>query len=146
MDRSLDYGTLADGLRALDNGARFLATNEDCTYPTPAGPLPGAGSIVGAFRGMGFAPQVSIGKPSTLLFDAALEIAGCEQSRTLMIGDRLETDIEGAIRSGLDSLLVFTGISRHADIARTGIEPTWTSVSLADAVAGSVLPGRRAPA
>lgn len=140
MDRSVDYHALADGLRALEGGARFLATNDDGTYPTPRGVFPGAGAIVGAFRGMGFEPEIKIGKPSRLLFDVALEATGDKRSRTLMIGDRLETDIAGAISSGVDSLLVFSGISQPDDILRTGIGPTWTSASLAAAVNGEVLP------
>jgi len=144
MDRAIDYRKLADGLRALGHGARLLATNEDGTYPTPDGPMPGAGSIVGAFRGMGFEPGISLGKPSPALYETALNLTHVERSRVLMIGDRLETDIEGAVRCRLDSLLVMTGISRREDITPSGIEPTWVADSLSVAVAGHVTPGQDA--
>ena len=62
MDRTVDYDRLASAYRALEAGARFIATNEDGTYPVPGGFLPGAGAMVGALRGMGFAPEVVIGK------------------------------------------------------------------------------------
>ena len=65
MDRDLTYAALRDGLTALEGGARLVATNDDATFPTPTGPLPGAGAIVGAFRGMGFEPEAVIGKPSS---------------------------------------------------------------------------------
>jgi len=140
MDRAIDYRKLADGLRALGHGARLLATNEDGTYPTPDGPMPGAGSIVGAFRGMGFEPEISLGKPSPALYETALNLTRVPRSRVLMIGDRLETDIEGAIRCRFDSLLVLTGISRREDIAPSGIDPTWVADSLSAAVDGRVSP------
>ncbi len=142
MDRSVDYAALADGLRALQRGARLLATNEDGTFPTPQGPMPGAGSIVGAFRGMGFDPQTVIGKPAPLLYEAALRLADVERTKALMIGDRLETDIDGATQCGIDSLFVLTGISRRQHVAPSGIVPTWIAASLADAIAGDVQPGQ----
>jgi HAD superfamily hydrolase (TIGR01450 family) len=142
MDRGITYRKLADGLRALEHGARLAATNEDRTYPTPEGAMPGAGSVVGAFRGMGYNPEVSIGKPASVLFDIAMEKAQVDRGRVLMIGDRLETDIEGGVRSGIDTLLVLSGISTQAEIAASGVEPTWVSDSLAEAVSGRVSPGR----
>ncbi len=131
MDRSLTYEKLAAGLEALNSGAQLLATNEDGTYPTPGGLKPGAGAIVGAFRGMGHAPQHVIGKPERDPYDLARQAAGGRQGKALMIGDRLETDILGGRRVGIDTLLVLSGISNEAEIESTGIEPTWTASSIA---------------
>jgi HAD superfamily hydrolase (TIGR01457 family) len=125
MDRCLTYEKLARALRALLSGARFLATNRDATFPTPEGPKPGAGAVVGALVGMGFSPEQVVGKPSPIAFRAALELAGVKPDQTLMIGDRLETDILGAQHAGLDTALVLTGVSRREDIPRLGIRPTW---------------------
>lgn len=111
MDRNLNYARLAQGLRALLAGARLLATNEDATFPTPDGPQPGAGAVIGALGGMGFSPHAVVGKPSAIAFQVALEKAGCAPEDALMIGDRLETDILGARQSGIDSALVLTGIT-----------------------------------
>jgi len=144
MDRSIDYPGLANGLRALERGARLLATNQDGTYPTPQGPMPGAGSIVGAFRGMGFDPEITIGKPAPTLYETAVGLAGVERTKALMIGDRLETDIDGASRCGIDSLFVLTGISRREHVVQSGIVPTWIAASLTDAIAGNVEPGQDA--
>jgi HAD superfamily hydrolase (TIGR01450 family) len=138
MDRSIDYRRLTDGLRALEAGARLIATNEDCTFPTPDGPMPGAGAIVGAFRGMGFCPELTIGKPGTTMYDIAEELTQARKERMLMVGDRLQTDIAGGNGYGIDTLLVLTGISTKQSIAETGIEPTWVSESLAAALDGHV--------
>ncbi len=136
MDRFLTYGKLADALRALLSGARFLATNRDGTFPTPEGLLPGAGAVVGAIQGMGFSPEEVVGKPSPIAFEIALEVAGVGPGEALMIGDRLETDILGAKRVGLDTALVLTGVSREEDISQQGITPTLVAQDLPALVQG----------
>lgn len=141
MDRELTYAKLTLALRALDAGARVLATNEDATFPTPTGPVPGAGALVGALRGMGFPPARVVGKPSSLAFEAALDILGAPANRVLMIGDRLETDIVGAAVCGLDSALVLTGVCSHADLVEGTTGPTWVAGSLAELCAGRILGG-----
>lgn len=141
IDRDLTYTKLALALRALDAGARVLATNEDATFPTPTGPVPGAGAVVGALRGMGFAPAHVVGKPSPLAFEVALDVLGVPANRVLMIGDRLETDIAGAAACGLDSALVLTGICSRGDAEATAIRPTWVAESLAELCAGRVVGG-----
>lgn len=130
MDRELTYGKLAQALRALLRGARLLATNEDPTFPTPEGLVPGAGAIVGALRGMGFPPEVVVGKPSPIAFQVALELLGLPPQAVLMIGDRLDTDIAGAQALGLDTALVLSGVTRPADLERAGIRPTYVAQDL----------------
>ena len=130
MDRNLTYGKLAQALTGLLAGARFLATNRDATFPTLQGLLPGAGAVVGAIQGMGFPPEQVVGKPSAIAFRIALEVAGGSAKAALMVGDRLETDILGAQRAGLDTALVLTGVSRLQDVTRLGIRPTWVAEGL----------------
>jgi phosphoglycolate/pyridoxal phosphate phosphatase family enzyme len=136
IDRGVTYVKLAQALRALVGGAKILATNEDATFPTADGLVPGAGAIVGALRGMGFAPQHVVGKPSPEAFEVALDVLGLPARRVLMIGDRLDTDIVGAQAAGLDSALVFSGVDSLHDIDRSGVHPTWVAASLADLCAG----------
>jgi len=141
MDRSIDYRKLADGLRALNAGARLAATNRDGTYPTPEGPMPGAGAIVGALHGMGFDVDVNVGKPETTPYDVAISMTKATKDKVLMIGDRLGTDILGGNQSGLDTLLVLTGISQESEIEASGIHPTWIADSLAATISGDVSAG-----
>ena len=140
MDRHLTYEKLAHALRALVGGARVLATNEDATFPTPAGLVPGAGALVGALRGMGFPPDRVVGKPSTAAYEVALDVLGLAPDRVLMIGDRLDTDIAGAQAAGLDSALVLTGVSTLADVDRCGVRPTWVAASFAELCQGRAWP------
>jgi HAD superfamily hydrolase (TIGR01450 family) len=143
MDRGVTYDKLTQALRALAGGARILATNEDATFPTADGLVPGAGAIVGALRGMGFAAEHVVGKPSPAAFEVALDVLGLPANRVLMIGDRLDTDIAGAQAAGLDSALVLSGVDSLRDIARSGVHPTWIAASFADLCADRVEPSRR---
>jgi len=126
----LNYAMLAEALRFLLNGGRYIATNTDATFPTPEGPRPGAGAVVGAIKGLGFQPYAVIGKPSPIAYRIALEHIKADNDAVLMIGDRLETDILGARDSGIDSALVLTGISMREDIESQGIQPTWIAEDL----------------
>jgi len=140
MDRELSYKKLARALLALLRGARFIAANADPTFPTLRGLLPGAGVVVGAIEGMGFPPDEIVGKPEQVAFEVAMAVTGVNDSREcLLIGDRLETDILGAERAGLDSVLVLTGVTKQEDLEKSEIRPTWVAESLAALV--EVKPG-----
>jgi ribonucleotide monophosphatase NagD (HAD superfamily) len=105
---------LAEAAVAIRAGAEWVASNADATLPSPRGPLPGNGSLVEAVAtATGRRPQV-IGKPQPALFTAALVVSG--GTRPLVVGDRLDTDIAGAVAASLPSLLVLTGVSSAADL------------------------------
>lgn len=107
---------LAEAAVAIRAGAQWVATNTDLTLPTPRGPLPGNGSLVAALRAaLGREPDLVVGKPQPTLFETALR--STPRHRALVVGDRLDTDIAGARRAGLDSLLVLTGVTAEADLA-----------------------------
>jgi len=136
MDRNFDYHSISRALRALLSGAHLLATNADPTFPTPKGLLPGAGAMVGALAGMGYRPEVVVGKPSPIAYETALELIGAPPDRILMIGDRLETDIAGAERVGIDAAYLLSGVGRLEDIDRSRPNPKWVAADLSDLVAG----------
>jgi len=141
IDRQLSYDRLAEALVALRAGAKLLATNTDPTFPVPGGVLPGAGAIVGALQGMGFPVDVNVGKPSAYAYRIALNQLGSCTQDVLMIGDRLETDIDGGRQAGLDTALVLTGVTDRKVARASGIRPTWVAESLPALVAGDVEPG-----
>ncbi len=136
MDRNLNYKKVSDTLQALLSGARFLATNRDATFPTQWGQAPGAGAVIGALEGMGFPPELVVGKPSSTAFQAALVVAGSTAERTLTVGDRLETDIAGAHAAGMDTALVLTGVGNEQQARRRGIHPMWVAHDLGALAAG----------
>jgi phosphoglycolate/pyridoxal phosphate phosphatase family enzyme len=110
MDRSVDYTKLADAMAGIRSGAMFVATNEDPTLPIEGGrSIPGAGTVVWALRRCtGKAPFV-VGKPEVHSTRIALNKLGVDPGRVLMVGDRIDTDIEAGKRCGLNVALVLTG-------------------------------------
>jgi len=144
------WADLAEACVAVRAGSVWVATNTDRTLPTPRGPLPGNGALVAALAtALERQPDVVVGKPEPELFNAAARRLGSR--RPLVVGDRLDTDIEGAVRAGMDSLLVLTGVSRPAELlaAPPQRRPTYVAADLAglfdvDTVAGwRVTPGER---
>ncbi|WP_027661459.1 HAD-IIA family hydrolase [Salinispora fenicalii] len=126
------WADLAEATAAIRGGATWVATNTDRTLPSKRGPLPGNGALVAAVRiALGRDPDLVVGKPAPELFVAASRRAS--GGPALVVGDRLDTDIEGAVRAGLDSLLVLTGVSDVAELLAAAPEhrPTFVSVDLA---------------
>lgn len=114
LDPRLDYRRLAVAMRAVNDGARLIATNADARYPTAVGFLPGAGSIVAALAtATGATPEV-IGKPSPAMFMAIVEASGVPASETVVIGDNPDADVAGAHRAGCAAILVLTGVADEA--------------------------------
>jgi glycerol-1-phosphatase len=120
----IDPSFLVTGSRLVRGGAALIASNADATYPAADGmTLPGAGAIVAALETASGATAEVVGKPNGPIFREALRRAGGR--RPLVVGDRLDSDIEGARRLGWDSALVLTGVSEQEDARRTGITPTY---------------------
>ncbi|GAA2531250.1 HAD-IIA family hydrolase [Pilimelia columellifera subsp. columellifera] len=112
----VSWAELAEACVAVRAGAAWVATNTDRTLPSPRGPLPGNGALVAALAvALDRQPDIVIGKPAPGLFEQAARRAGA--TRPLVVGDRLDTDIEGAVRAGMDSLLVLTGVASEEDAA-----------------------------
>ena len=122
---------LSEAALSIRAGARWVATNTDRTLPSPRGPLPGNGSLVAVIRtALDREPDVVVGKPQPALFTTAASLSGAEHPLT--VGDRLDTDIEGAVSAGVDSLLVLTGVSGPADLLAAPPErrPTYLAADL----------------
>lgn len=118
LDPAFDYARMATAMSAVAAGARLIATNADARYPTPAGFLPGAGSIVAAIvAATGATPEV-IGKPEPAMFRAIIEASGVDPSETVVIGDNPAADVVGARRAGCAAILVLTGVADAAAVDR----------------------------
>jgi glycerol 3-phosphatase-2 len=127
-DRQADYAKLRTASLLVERGAWLVATNADASYPAPDGRWPGAGALLAAVETTTGVRAEIVGKPHPPILRSALARAGGE--RPLVIGDRLETDIAGAIGLGWDSLLVFTGITHREDLVGTPIQPTFVGADL----------------
>jgi 4-nitrophenyl phosphatase len=132
MDRGLTYGRLAAANRLIRRGARFIQTNPDKTFPMPDGIAPGAGTIMAALVAASGVEPVVIGKPETALYEAAMRAYGAQPERTAMVGDRLETDILGAQRVGISTILVLTGVATRGDLEGGDRAPDLVLDSIAD--------------
>jgi glycerol 3-phosphatase-2 len=113
--QTVDWTVLAEVAYAVQAGLPWFASNTDRTVPTARGTAPGNGALVAAVRAAVDVDPVVAGKPEPALFDETIRRVG--GTRPLVVGDRLDTDIEGANRVGAHSLLVLTGVSGLADLA-----------------------------
>lgn len=128
MDRDFNYSKLARAQKAIREGAQFIATNEDATYPVEGGALvPGGGCMVAAVRTATSVAPFVVGKPETYALDKILDLTSTPPERAVMVGDRLETDIMVGNRAGAHTVLVLTGV---------------TSREQAEAAIGNLRPGR----
>lgn len=111
IDRQFTYDKLRRAQYALLHGSKFIATNRDATYPTEAGVLPGAGTMVAAVETAAGCAPILIGKPETILVRKLLQLHNVQPSQALMVGDRLDTDIVSGNRVGMPTALVLTGVT-----------------------------------
>jgi 4-nitrophenyl phosphatase len=136
IDFDLSYEKLKQTALAIRAGADFIGTNPDKTFPAPEGLVPGAGSMIAALEAATDKKAIIIGKPGTPMFTAALEITGTSPENTIMIGDRINTDILGGKQAGMKTSLLFTGVTSPDDLAQDidGIWPDVAYESLVDLI------------
>jgi 4-nitrophenyl phosphatase len=133
LDTELTYARLKAACSAIRRGARFVATNLDANLPVEGELWPGAGAIVAAIRTATGREPVSVGKPEPYPFRMALERLGTRPQETLMVGDQVATDIVGAVRLGMRTALVLTGVVTSLEEAEGGeVRPDVVARDLAD--------------
>lgn len=129
-DFEITYTKLAAACLAIRAGAAFVGTNPDTTFPSEQGLIPGAGALIAALEAATEQKAMIIGKPERAMFDAALRLLGVPAAEALVVGDRLDTDILGAQRAGVPSLLVLTGVSSATEAASGPIRPDAVATGL----------------
>ncbi len=122
-DFTLTYEKLKYAALLIRRGAHFIGTNGDLTFPTPDGLAPGAGSILALLEAATGVKPPTIGKPAPMMFNIALEKMSVTAAETAMIGDRLDTDILGAQRAGLKTIMVTTGVDSKETCQEKDIWP-----------------------
>lgn len=125
LDRGLTYAKLAEACLLIRRGAAFVGTNPDTTYPSERGLVPGNGATLAALRAATGVEPTIIGKPQPEIMRQALARMGTTPVNTLVVGDRLDTDILGGQRVGMTTVLVLSGVSQLSDIEREGIKPDY---------------------
>jgi len=135
--RTYSFTAITTAIRLIERGARFIATNPDATGPSREGSLPATGSVAALIQqATGHAPYF-VGKPNPLMMRSALRSLGAHSEATLMIGDRMDTDVRSGLEAGLQTILVMTGISTPDTAERFPYRPSRIIDSVADLV-GSV--------
>jgi len=135
FDMNINYKKLAKAFRYLsdDPSCLFVLTNDDSSYPANGTVYPGSGALSAPLRYSAKQTPIVVGKPNKPMLDCILAKHHLEPSKTIMVGDRLDTDIEFAIRGGISSLLVFTGVVKREDyFGQTDTIPTYLMNSLGD--------------
>jgi 5'-nucleotidase len=132
--RTYSFTAITNAIRLVERGARFIATNPDATGPTREGSLPATGSVAALIeRATGKSPYF-VGKPNPLMMRSALRSVGAHSESTLMIGDRMDTDVRAGLEAGLRTILVLTGISGLDTAELYPYRPSRVIESVADLV------------
>jgi NagD protein len=139
--RTYSFELITKAIRLIEGGARFIATNPDPVGPSLEGSLPATGAVAALIsKATGVRPYF-VGKPNPLMMRSALNAIGAHSETTVMIGDRMDTDIVAGLEAGLETVLVLTGISTRADAERFAYCPSRVVESIADLEIGLGLGG-----
>jgi NagD protein len=132
--RNYSFSAITRAIRLIDGGARFIATNPDPTGPSLEGALPATGSVAAMItKATGVEPYF-VGKPNALMMRSALRAIHAHSESTVMIGDRMDTDIVAGLEAGLETILVLSGISDEVSSQRHAFRPTYVVKSVADLI------------
>ncbi|MEN3185429.1 MAG: HAD-IIA family hydrolase [Atribacterota bacterium] len=123
MDRKFNFRKMSRAFRYIQGGAEFIGTNPDPTYPTDNGLLPGAGAIIAGIEVCSGKKARVFGKPSPLILNLLLETRGFRKEETVIVGDRLDTDIALGVGCGVFSVLVLTGVTSREDVEVSQVKP-----------------------
>ena len=130
--RTYSFTAITNAIRLVEAGAKFIATNPDATGPSREGSLPATGSVAALIeRATGHSPYY-VGKPNPLMMRSALRSLGAHSETTLMIGDRMDTDVRSGLEAGLQTILVLSGISTTETADHFPYRPTKVIQSVAD--------------
>ncbi|MEN0644594.1 TIGR01457 family HAD-type hydrolase [Alkalicoccobacillus gibsonii] len=130
LDRELTYQKIKQASLLIQQGATFIATNQDHALPTEEGLVPGNGSIVAAIASASGTKPMFVGKPEALIMTQALRKLRLGADETIMVGDNYRTDIMAGLNAGIDTMLVLSGVTTEADLPQLPVKPTVTLQAL----------------
>lgn len=130
--RSYSFEAISTALRLIARGVRFIATNPDVIGPSERGIVPACGSVSAMITAATGVKPYFIGKPNPLMMRSALRHLGAHSEETVMIGDRMDTDIVGGAESGMETILVLSGVTKREDVDSYQYRPTSIVKSVAE--------------
>ncbi len=123
---------LTQATRLVAAGARFIATNPDPMGPGEGGIVPACGAVAALIERASGASAFFVGKPNPLMLRLALNSIGAHSENTVMVGDRMDTDIIGGVQAGMETVLVLSGVTRREDVQRFPYQPSCIFNSVAE--------------
>ncbi|WP_226346615.1 HAD-IIA family hydrolase [Agilicoccus flavus] len=132
--RTYSFESITRAIRLIEKGARFIATNPDASGPSPEGSLPATGSVAALITRATNVEPYYVGKPNPLMMRTALNRIDAHSESTVMIGDRMDTDVISGLEAGLRTILVLTGSTTRDRVDRFPYQPTRICESIADVV------------
>jgi len=129
---SYSFDRITRAIRFVTAGARFIATNPDVMGPGEGGIVPATGAVAALISAATGVKPYFVGKPNPLMMRTALRTLNAHSEDSVMIGDRMDTDIVAGIESGLRTILVLTGVTSREQVERFPYRPTWIRESIAD--------------
>ena len=132
--RTYSFEAITKAVRLIGDGARFIATNPDVTGPSAEGPLPATGSVAALISKASGRIPYFVGKPNPMMFRSALNRIEAHSETTVMVGDRMDTDVVAGIEAGLETILVLTGSTSAEDVDRYPFRPARILPSIAEAI------------
>lgn len=119
-----NLGRITKAIRLIAAGARFIATNPDPSGPSDEGIVPACGAMAALIEAASGKSPFYVGKPNPLMMRTALNYLDVHSEETMMIGDRMDTDIVAGVESGMDTVLVLSGVTDREDVGRYPYQPT----------------------
>jgi NagD protein len=132
--RTYSFEAITRAIRLIGDGARFIATNPDVTGPSPEGPLPATGSVAAMITKATGAEPYFVGKPNPMMFRSAMNRIEAHSETTVMVGDRMDTDVVAGIEAGLETVLVLSGSTQASDVRRFPFRPSRVCDSIVDVI------------
>ena len=126
------FERITRAIRFVSDGARFIATNPDVMGPGEGGIVPATGAVAALISAATGVKPYFVGKPNPLMMRTALRTINAHSENSVMIGDRMDTDIVAGLESGLRTILVLTGVTTREQVERFPYRPTWIKESVAE--------------
>jgi len=127
-----NFENITKAIRLIMAGARFIATNPDSSGPTEKGIVPACGAMAALIEKTSGKSPFFVGKPNPLMMRSALNYLGVHSEDTVMVGDRMDTDIIAGVDSGMETVLVLSGVTRREDVEQYPYRPTRIVESVAE--------------
>ena len=132
--RTYSFTAITRACRLIDGGARFIATNPDASGPSLEGRLPATGAVAAMIATVTGRKPYTVGKPNPMMFRSALNRIDAHSETTVMVGDRMDTDVVAGIEAGLETVLVLTGSTARTEVEAFPFRPSRIVDSIADVV------------